>query len=418
MSKDKSTNEAPIIDADHDEETIDLEALLDEIVLPTFISSIENMPTSICDRLSRHGIDTIEELIEKCPSESSLPLSPLVKWRFLVLLDRQGYRLNDCSKEEWPDINEYIYMKRAENYTIEDLELPDELSDTLKEAGITVSKIVQEEWVFLQSYFTNYEIAIILCALKGKRLRVKNMSREQYPELSDFILEYIDIPISALGLSPRINNNLNQSDIKSLKQLAQMTRQQLIEQKIVGIAAMKELTMQLKFIGVHLTGDAFYTCYRCDCAFVAALEPGEKHYCPDCAEKLKRIKRIRDYEVTIDGPDYGTYTDGTAGFTLFATIHNKSKKIVEVKLKDFILYVGSRQWAPAKFLTGYFWDSEHIMPESSKTVAKIWSGYMWKDKRLSEGDYINFSLAIKEKTYAYKFVMKDSMFVLDDFFTY
>ena len=73
--------------------------------------------------------------------------------------------------------------------------------------------------------------------------------------LVDFITENIEISISDLGLSPRIYHSLHQRSIDTLSKLQSLSRQQLIENKIVGVTAMRELTRVLKDNYVHLAGD-------------------------------------------------------------------------------------------------------------------------------------------------------------------
>lgn len=90
--------------------------------------------------------------------------------------------------------------------------------------------------------------------------------------------------------------------------------------------------------------------------------------------------------------------------------------MVEVKLRDFMVFFNNRQWASTSYLTGYNFITEHIMPNSSKTAAKIWSGLAWSDKQLADGDYVNFTISIKDKVYLYKFVMKCGKFEIDDYF--
>lgn len=382
------------------------------------LESLENMPGFISHRLASQGIVTVEELLKQHTNEDELPMPKNAKWRLLRILDQHGYRFSDCTREQWPDILDYIEHKRASEFSIETLELPDSIEETLKTAGITVLKIVNENWLFLKEYLTNREIAILLYSLNEYGFRTKDANKEDYPGLSEFISANIEIAVSDLGLSPRIYHSLHQRSIDTLAQLQALSRQQLIENKIVGVTAMKELTRVLKDNHVHLVGDKIYTCAKCNTEFAAAEEPGDEHYCDDCTERLKRVKKIKDYLVTIDGPDYGSYTDGTRGFTIFATVHNKTKKMVEVKLRDFMIFCNNRQWASTSYLTGYNFVSEHIMPESSKTAAKIWSGIVWRDKRLADGDYVNFTIAIKDKVYSYKFVMKSGKFEIDDYFVY
>lgn len=382
------------------------------------LESLKDMPTHISHRLSRQGIVTVEELLNQHSNEDDLLLPKHSKLDLLRILDQNGYRFSDCTKERWPDILDYIGYKRASAFSIETLELPDGMEETLKTAGITVLRIINENWPFLKEYFTNREIAILLYSLDSYGFRTKDANKDEYHDLVDFITENIEISISDLGLSPRIYHSLHQRSIDTLSKLQSLSRQQLIENKIVGVTAMRELTRVLKDNHVHLAGDKIYTCSKCSTEFAAAEEPGDEHYCDDCTERLKRVKKIKDYVVTLDGPDYGSYTDGTRGFTIFATVHNKTKKMVEVKLRDFMMFCDNRQWASTSYLTGYSFTTEHIMPESSKTAAKIWSGTAWSDKRLTDGNYVNVTVEVKDKVYSYKFLMKAGKFELEDYFTY
>lgn len=382
------------------------------------LDSIEGMPQFITARLSRFGIVTVEELLERYSSEDEVPVNDHGKWRLLRILDSNNYRFRDCTREQWPDINEYIRYKRAIGFSIEALELPEDMEEQLKVAGITVVKIIYEDWTFLQNYLSNKQIATLLYALENHFFRIKAADKDEYPTITDFINKNIEITTAELGLSPRIYNSLHQRSIDTLAQLQELTRQQLIENKVVGAHAMKELVHVMMENHVHLNGDAFYECSCCGIRYVAAIEPGEEHYCEDCSARIKRCKKMKEYVVTIDGPDYGSYTNGTRGFTIFATVHNKTKKMIEVKLRDFRIFCNNRQWASTSYLTGYNFETEHILPESSQTSAQIWSGSLWWDKKLVDGDYVSFRITIKAKTYSYKFVIKNSKLEIYDYFVY
>ena len=382
------------------------------------LESLEDMYEHICLRLARQGIVTVEELLGQHSNEEKLILPKHLKWRLLRILDQNGYRFNDCSKEQWPEIDDYIVYKRASEFSLETLDLPDDVEETLKNAGVTVLKIINENWFYLQEYLSNREIANLLYSLDLYDFRTKDANKKDYPDLVNFISEKIEISISDLELSPRIYHSLHQRSIDTVAELQKLTRQQLLDNKIVGVTALKELTRVLKDNHVHLAGDKIYNCTKCGAEFAAIEDNGTEHFCDDCTERLRRVKKIKDYVVTIDGPDYGSYTDGTRGFTIFATVHNKTKKMVEVKLRDFMIFCNNRQWASTSYLNGYNFNAEHILPESSRTAAKIWSGIAWSDKRLENGDYVNFTVAIKDKVYSYKFVMKSGKFEIDDYFSY
>ena len=92
--------------------------------------------------------------------------------------------------------------------------------------------------------------------------------------------------------------------------------------------------------------------------------------------------------------------------------------MVSVTLREFMIFSQNRQWATSNYLTGYVFSTEHLMPQSSKTAAKIWSGSSWSDRKLEDGDYVTISFTIKDKIYSYKFVVRDSKLEIDDYHTF
>lgn len=221
-----------------------------------------------------------------------------------------------------------------------------------------------------------------------------------------------------MGLSTSLYQKLHQRYIETTARLLELSRADLFQNKVIGATAMKELVNALAELRLHLKEDTFYTCSSCDTKFVGIQDNCEEHFCDDCYERIKRVRRMKDFVVTVDAPDYGGYMDGTRGFTIYATVHNKSKKMAEVKLKEFMLFCENRQWAPTSNYVGYNFIAEHILPDSSKTAGKIWSGFKWRDKKLNDGDYVSFTISVKEKVMAYKFVMKNGKFEINDYYTY
>lgn len=382
------------------------------------LNMLVGMPDFLIDRFTNQGILTVDELLNQYKNEDELPMPPHLQQRVLRILDQNHYRFDGCPRKKWPDINDYIEYKRALSFSIETLELPAEIEETLKKAGITMLKIVNESSDFLKKYLSNIEITVLLYAMDVYRLRTKDAPKAQYPDLNDFIAECLQIPISDLNLPLRIRHRLRRNSIDTLAKLQGFTRQQLIERKIVGSKSIDGFVQRLRNYNAHLAGDKIYTCAECNSEFIAAEEPGYAHYCSFCTEKSKRIKKIDDYVVTIDGPNYGSYADDNNDLIIFATIHNKTKELVEVKLRDFTVFCSNRQWTPTNSLPGYNFVSEHIMPVSSKTAAKVWAGNDWKQRKLQNGDYIDFSLSIKGKVHSYKFVLKNGRFEIDDYFIY
>lgn len=382
------------------------------------IASLIGMPDYFITLLEKAGIRTVEELFAQHKSEETLPFIFLLAPEFIRILHKNGYRFPECPKEKWPNIDDYILYKRALRFSIDRLDMPLEIREILKTAGITIAIIVNENYTFLSNYLNNAQIAQLLFALDDLDLRPKDSRKNTHPDIVSFVVDNIEITTTDLGLSPQLYSCLHKHSIDTLSQLLQLSRRALIEKKIVSITAIHEIVHALHNYRVHLKGDTFYECTCCKIPIIASESSNDIHYCADCSNRLNRIQQIKDYTVTLYGPDYDSYTDGLDGFTIFATVHNRTNKLVEIKLDEFMLYHSDRQWAPSKNLTGYSFTSEHIMPNSSKTSAKIWSGISWDDQDLSSGDYINFSFSIEGKTYAYKFMLKDDEFEIDDFFVY
>ena len=132
-------------------------------------------------------------------------------------------------------------------------------------------------------------------------------------------------------------------------------------------------------------------------------------------ERETRISQINLLDITMEKPDYSSYTDGTKGFTLFADIHNKSNQVMLVERKEFLLSCNGRQWVPSSNLTGYSFSAEHIMPMSSKTAAKIWSGEPWVNTKLIDGDYVTIVIDLNSVSHAFKFVLRDGLFIINDY---
>lgn len=162
------------------------------------LESLKDIPTHISHRLSRQGIVTVEELLNQHSNEDDLLLPKHSKLDLLRILDQNGYRFSDCTKERWPDILDYIEYKRASAFSIETLELPDGMEETLKTAGITILRIINENWLFLKEYFTNREIAILLYSLDAYGFRTKDANKDEYHDLVDFITENIERKIALI----------------------------------------------------------------------------------------------------------------------------------------------------------------------------------------------------------------------------
>lgn len=380
----------------------------------TPITNLTDLPFRTISRLNDENIFTVEALMERYKSVSDLLLGRHRRWQLLRALDNAGYRFNDCSREEYPDINDYIYLDKLKTFDIDDLEVDEEIKDIIDYRNLNMLSIVKSSLVMLAEYFSNPQIVELLIGMDEQGFRLEVC--ENGIEVTDFIERSIEMPINEFLESKVTCSNLQKKGITTINQLIAYTRAELLEKKIVGDMALQGIVETIKKYKLYLKGDVPYKCDRCGEEFIAAEEHTIKHYCELCKEKAKRIKKVKDITVSIKGPDYGSYTNGSTGFTLFATINNNSSKFEEVSLKDFLVYHKKRQWASTSYLTGYRFETEHIMPKSSLTAGKIWSGYEWITEKLVDGDYISIYLSTKEKNHTFKFVLKNSVFVLDDYF--
>lgn len=149
---------------------------------------------------------------------------------------------------------------------------------------------------------------------------------------------------------------------------------------------------------------------------------GSRHYRTEKqtvhTKKEEKTINPKFYDVTINGPEYGSYTNGAKGFTLFATIHNKTKSAINAKLIEFSVFSHERQWAPSYNLTGYSFDEGVILPKTSKTIGKIWTDSIWQNSKLIEKDYITITLKIKDRTHIYKFISQNNTWTVVDYLSY
>lgn len=382
------------------------------------IKSLEDMPRILIDRLARYGIFTVEELFAKYDSEEAMSLSQPLQSRLVRVLDKNGYRFNRCSVEHWPDIFDYLVYKKALRITWDDLELPVEIVHKLNAADISIAKAVTTSWEFLREHLSNREIFVLLRTMIAEGVRPLYISKEQYPNSLDFVTANVDVSVTDFEFSPKIISKLHSHSIVTVNQLLNHSRKELIGNKIIGPTLIGELVRVIGNDRLHLAGDEIYKCDCCKEIYISAVEDSTEHLCSYCRDKKKRISKIKDFHVTVEGPEYGSYTDGTKGFTIFATIQNNTKKMTEVQVKEFMVFHKDRQWASTYHLNGYDFKKDYIMPESSKTTAKVWCGYPWSVHKLEDGDYLNFAIAANNKIFSFKFIIQKDVLVLDDYYAY
>lgn len=182
----------------------------------------------------------------------------------------------------------------------------------------------------------------------------------------------------------------------------------------------KQLIDELLINGIALKGDKIEKCVFCGNEFIYITDfaSNEKGYCSECIDKVKRVQNIKNIDIELEIPDYSSFRGGEKGFYITASIKNITKKLCRVKLNEFYLVSNERKWEPKYFLTGYQFEDEDLMPDTVKSVAKIWCGSPWTEKIVEENDYVVLELLIKDNVkQMYKFVYTKSGWRKDDYFS-
>lgn len=359
------------------------------------------------------NIYTVEELIRKYRVTSELPLKTYRKWELIKVFDRAGYRFEDCDVEEFPNVKDFIELDKLRTLGIDQLKIDESIKEKLKFQKIDMSMIVKFSLEELNKYLSTPEIVELLMGMAENKLKLEICKTLN---VKTFIKENIIMPIEEFIKSDTLCKKLANQKITTINQLISFNRYDLIGDKVVNELEMNDLTEELENHGLYLNGDRSYKCDSCGENFIEPEERRKKHLCYSCKEKEKRVKRIKEISLSIKGPDYVKYTNGNIGFTIFVTINNNSSIIEELTLKDFFLYHKNQQWIPVTFLKGYDLKTEQILPKSSLTAAKIWAGKDWEFEKLVNGDYITLYINTKEKSYIFKYALKNYKFEIDDYY--
>lgn len=310
----------------------------------------------------RNRITRLEQLADKMGEDifNMRRCSIGVFINIVEVLDRNGFRLIDCSEEDYPSVKQYIK----------------EFIESYKE------KIAEK----------NHQEAIKNCLLDD---------------------------VSELKISNRYITILKKLGINKVSELLGYTRTDLMNTKQLGVKGINAITDALIKHDITIKGDGIYTCSDCDAKFSAPISLELVTYCPTCTAKKERIESIEQLEVRLSDIQYAGFTSIQSGFDIYANIKNLTDTLIKVKLKDFYVVSKGRQHSPKFYLTGYSFDEELIMPKSIKSVAKIWDLDDFNGAKLEEGDeaFISLFIPSTNKTLMYKFVLDEfSDWVIDDFF--
>lgn len=271
----------------------------------------------------------------------------------------------------------------------------------------------------LQDYDACVEIAE-----KLKKLQIQFRSAQAVNDLQlgkEAFLEKTTIlysPFEDLDISKQLYHALLKKGITSIQQLVSISASELSEQKIAGEAALASIRKALYSGRLLLKDDYLIKCEHCGEYIISS--DTTRTVCDDCIAKQKRLKKISKLDMTISGPDYGSYTNLSAGFTLYANMKNTTSDLLKVRLHDFYVVEDDKQISYRYFLNGYSFDEEIIMPGTVKSAGKIWDTTRFQYSTFLASDaYIIVSIKIASEDHKrmYKFVKKDGVWVIDDYFT-
>lgn len=224
--------------------------------------------------------------------------------------------------------------------------------------------------------------------------------------------------ISELDLPGRIITLLHKQNINTVKQLISLTRDDLMAMKQFGVKGVAQIETALISHEILLRGDLMYECEKCGVEFPDVIGTQSRHYCPKCTAKLDRIRNIDLVKITLLEPEYSSFERLSSGFILYANLKNISEELIKVKLKEFYVESHGRQIARKYHLSGYYFDEESIMPNSTRTAAMIWDVDSFLNKKLEEGDYVFITLSLlqEKKDLMYKFQYTEDGMTIEDYF--
>ena len=399
--------------------TMDSEKQTNEVLsIPLDDLDIHGATKSILKR--RFDSSTIGDLLRAAPDIEKLRISfsgirgSSQIEKLIRALDGKGVRLPDCSFSEYPDIDNCIFEKVTASTSIAAFGVSEDFVDFLKKNGCQnmadVLKLNPEILCNLTGSLRLEAIHYLRALEKILNWRLLAISKELYPDLETYIAEKFVIKLSNLDFSTRLQNSFIKAGIQTTAQLVQYSRLDLEKMKVAGDRGISEIVKILFDNGLHLSGDIFFNCEICHKKGVKEEIVTTSNICYECAEKQRRIAKMKDIVVTISGPDYGSYTNVSSGFTLYANIENKTNELIEISLIDFYVFSAGRQRAPLYYLNGYSFDTEHIFANTSKTAGKIFSTSGLKYDTLCIDDYAIVKLKTSSTRYRmYKFVYTSSI---------
>lgn len=389
---------------------VDITITLEELDLPVRVSIL----------LKRHfDATTVAVLLDKVRDVDTLiPVfktnrEKMMLERFLKKLDERGVRLADCSIDKYPNIDTYILDKVISEISVIAYGTSDKFVEYLKDEGCEsmadVLRLSPDKLTTLTGDLRLDAIDYLRALHHRGGWRLLAVPEDTYPDWEKYIIEAFAYNLSDLPFSTRLQNSFIKYGITTTAELIQYSRSDLQSQKIAGERGISEIVKVLFDIRLHLSGDTFFHCEICRKKGVKQADDDKTKLCKECTTKQKRVAKMKDVCVSISGPDYGSYTNLSSGFTLYANIENKTDELMEVTLTDFYVFSEGRQRAPLYYLNGYSFDKEHLFANTSKTAGKIFPITGLKDGRLSVGDYVVIKIRTNSKEFRmFKFVYTDA----------
>ena len=156
--------------------------------------------------------------------------------------------------------------------------------------------------------------------------------------------------LEELDISRKLYHTLVNKGITSVEQLVAFSADELSAQKMAGESALASIRNALHDGRLLLKDDYVLKCEHCDDQFVS--NDTGRTICDTCAAKKKRVSKISKLDITISGPDYGSYTNLSSGFTLYANMKNTTSDLLKVRLVDFYVVEDDKQISPRYYLNG------------------------------------------------------------------
>lgn len=367
--------------------------------------SIEEMNLSVrsFNCLKRGGIHTVYDLMSKSIDE-------------LKSIRNMGKK---SLIEIFTSLEKIVDVLPAEFILIYSLEFDNEFKELLEGEIETLEDLISmDSFEILRMVGYKREVFEEIVKIVNK----KGYYFRDYSE-GESVDEYINkksaVAITRLFNEPAIIKKLDELGVGDVVKLQELCINDL-ENADFTKSQIELLIDELLINGIALKGDKVKKCDFCnkEYVYVPNFVEDEKNYCPECCDKVKRLQNIKNLDIELEKPDYGSFGGGENGFYITATVKNITKKLCRVKLNDFYLVSDERKWVPRYFLTGYQFDDEDIIPNTVKSIAKIWCGSPWTSRTVEENDYVIIELIIKDSVkQIYKFVYTKTGWRKDDFFS-